>query len=360
MTTIAVIGIRGLPGIQGGVEKHCENIYPCMGNDIKFNIYRRKSYITPFSNVQFPNISFIDLPSTRIKGFEAVFHTFISCLHILFHRPDIVHIHNIGPGMFTPLLRLFGIRVILTYHSPNYEHKKWGTIAKAILRMSEFLSLNFATRIIFVNKFQMEKYPQKIKLKSEYIPNGINDIEISTNTNYIDRLGAEKGKYVLGVGRITPEKGFEYLIEAINRIDAVPQLVIAGASDHDTAYLDYLKSLDTNHKVIFSGFTTGDDLAQLYSNARMFVLSSVNEGFPLVMLEAMSYSLPMVVSDIPATHLIELPKEYYANKADSNDLAAKINATYNNAESKVKYNLEQYRWKDIALHTSDIYREISK
>ncbi|MBQ2838315.1 MAG: glycosyltransferase family 4 protein [Muribaculaceae bacterium] len=353
---IAVIGTRGFPDIQGGVERHCEYLYPRFGGFVEaIRVYRRRPYLSSMSkSAHYPKISFVDIPSTRIKGFEAVFHTFLCCMHLLFHRVDVVHIHNIGPGMFTPLLRLFGLKVVITYHSPNYEHKKWGAVAKMILRMSESLSFGFANKIIFVNKFQMEKAPASIQKKSVYIPNGIDPITRSEATNYLKKIGALKGEYILGVGRLTPEKGFEYLVEAVNNLDCVKQLVIAGAADHGDGYLQRLKELDVNKKVIFAGFVGGENLRQLYSHARMFVLSSENEGFPLVMLEAMNYGLPMVVSDIPATHLIELSQECYAKKCDANDLADKIEKTYSN-EQAYEYDLSGYDWDNVARQTIEAY-----
>lgn len=358
MTKIAIIGVRGFPGIQGGVEMHCERIYPRVKGDVKFIVYRRKLYLTEKSNEKFDNIQFIDLPSTRIKGFEAVFHTLICCFHILFHRVNIVQIHNIGPGMFTPLLRLFGFKVVLTYHSANYEHKKWGTIAKMILRFSEFLSLNFASGIIFVNKFQRAKYSDKIKAKSVYIPNGIEKVSHSEHTDFIEKLGAKPKKYILGVGRLTPEKGFEYLVKAVQDIDEIDNLIIAGASDHDQTYFNLLKSLDIKNKVIFSGFTSGENLRQVYSHAKLFVLSSINEGFPLVMLEAMGYKLPMIVTDIPATHLIKLDTENYAKAGDSDDLRTKIRSALKKNEQDIEYNLDAYNWDNVAKQTIEVYKKI--
>ena len=356
---IAVIGIRGLPGVQGGVENHCECIFPLCDDSVKFRVYRRKPYLNETTlAAKYPNITFVDLPSTRIKGFEAVLHTFLCCMHLIFHRVDLVNIHNIGPGMFTPLLRLFGLKVLLTYHSANYEHKKWGTFAKMLLRFSEFLSLNMANKIIFVNKFQMAKYPEKIKAKSVYIPNGINKVTRSEGTGFLDKFGLKKKEYILAVGRITPEKGFDWLIRAVNKADNIRTLVIAGASDHDTAYFEQLKALDVNHKTVFTGFTTGEDLRQLYSHARMYVLSSVNEGFPLVMLEAMSYSLPMVVTDIPATHLIEIDSSCYAKKADDDSLAERISAKYDVVPDGEKYELDDYDWDKIARLTVDTYKSV--
>lgn len=353
---IAVIGTRGFPDIQGGVERHCECLYPRFVSLIDtIKVYRRRPYLSSVSrSAQYSKISFVDLPSTRIKGFEAVFHTFLCCMHLLFHRVDVVHIHNIGPGMFTPLLRLLGMKVVITYHSANYEHEKWGVIAKMILRMSEYLSFGFANKIIFVNKFQMRKAPKAIQKKSVYIPNGIDETSRSEATDYIDKIGAKKGEYVLGVGRLTPEKGFEYLVKAVNKLDEIKQLVIAGATDHGDGYLQRLKELDVNKKVIFAGFVGGENLQQLYSHARLFVLSSENEGFPLVMLEAMNYGLPMVVSDIPATHLIELPKECYAQKGDVDSLTKKIEQMCQQQRS-CQYDLVEYNWEKVAKQTIEQY-----
>lgn len=353
---IAVIGTRGFPDIQGGVERHCECLYTRFGTTVDaIKVYRRRPYLSSKSkSAQYSHISFVDLPSTRIKGFEAVFHTFLCCMHLLFHRVDVVHIHNIGPGMFTPLLRLFGMKVVITYHSANYEHKKWGAVAKMILRLSESLSFGFANKIIFVNKFQMGKAPASIQKKSVYIPNGIDVVTRSESTDYIDRIGALKGEYLLGVGRLTPEKGFEYLVEAVNRLDLVKQLVIAGAADHGDSYYEKLKQLDINNKVVFAGFVGGENLRQLYSHARMFVLSSENEGFPLVMLEAMNYGLPMVVSDIPATHLIELPDDCYAKKCDVDSLVERIEQMFKMQQS-CEYDLNEYNWERVATQTIEQY-----
>lgn len=354
MKRIAVIGLRGFPAVQGGVEVHCENLYPYFSDKSKVLVYRRSPYLSSQSKQRFENISFIDFPSTRIKGFEAMLHTFLCACHAIAHRPDVVHIHNIGPGMFTPLLKLFGLRVCMTYHSPNYEHKKWGFVAKKILRLSEWISLNFADEVIFVNKFQLEKVASLCKGKSHYLPNGVRISTRSEGDDFLKKHNIEKGKYVLAVGRITPEKGFHVIVEAVSRLSDDETLVIAGASDHDKVYLKELKSLDTHNKVIFTGFTTGEDLRQLYSHAKLFVLSSFNEGFPLVLLEAMGYGLPLVVSDIPATHLLTLPDDVYVPVGDVGAFAKAIGDKWKDAVTEVNYDLSEFDWRKIAQETERI------
>ena len=348
MKLVAVIGTRGFPGIQGGVEAHSYHLYTHMDN-VHVRVYRRRAYLTEQSAQTFPNIEYVDLPSTRIKGFEAVWHTFLSVLHILFHRPDVVHIHNIGPGMFAPLLRLAGLPVVLTYHSPNYEHSKWNAPARWLLRQCEKLSLRFSNRVIFVNKYQMEKCGALDK--SVFIPNGIDTVTSSDATSFLMRHGIHKDEYLLAVGRLTPEKGFEYLVEAANRLPQVEQVVIAGASDHDSTYREMLERLDNHKKVLFTGFTSGEDLRQLYSHARALVLPSVNEGFPMVLLEAMAYGLPILCSDIPGTRQVDLPEQDYFTVKDVDSLTAAITRLLSKPAVPRHYDLEKYDWNTIAALT---------
>ena len=348
MKTVAVIGTRGFPGIQGGVEAHSYHLYTHM-QDVRVRLYRRRAYLTEQSAQTFPDIEYIDLPSTRVKGFEAVWHTLLSVLHIAFHRPDVVHIHNIGPGMFAPLVRLMGLPVVLTYHSPNYEHSKWNAPSRWLLRQCEKIALRFSNRVIFVNRHQMEKCGALDK--SVFIPNGIDPVTRSDSTSFLEKHGITPGNYLLAVGRLTPEKGLEYLVEAANRLPQVKQVVIAGASDHDNAYRQQLENLDTNKKVIFTGFTSGEDLRQLYSHARAFVLPSVNEGFPMVMLEAMAYGLPILCSDIPGTRQVDLPEQDYFTVRDVITLCSAITRLLDGPAEPHNYDLEKYDWNTIAATT---------
>ncbi|MDE6488079.1 MAG: glycosyltransferase family 4 protein, partial [Paramuribaculum sp.] len=356
---IAVIGIRGFPFVQGGVESHCHNLIPKLSEEFEFRVYRRKPYLTDRSNVTMPGIRFIDLPSGRIKGFETVFHTFLCVVHLLFNRVDCVNIHNIGPGLFSPLLRLMGYKVVLTYHSPNYEHDKWGRVSKMILRLAERISLGCASHIIFVSPLQRAKFSDSILAKSTAIVNGINPLPKTDSTDFLDRHGIKKGKYLLAVGRITPEKGFETLVKAVQGMTDVEQLVIAGDSDHNPNARAELKRFDRDGKTVLPGYTSGKDLAQLYANARGYVLSSFSEGFPMVLLEAMDFGLPIVASDIPASHIIELPQQCYASAGDPESFSKAIGATFGNGPDRIDYNLESYNWDHIGRLTASIYRRLT-
>lgn len=353
---ICVIGTRGFPNIQGGVETHCEKIYTRLMND-NITVFRRKPYISS-DDKKYNHINFIDLPSTKLKGIEAFLHSLLSTIIAIYIRPDVIHYHNIGPALFSPLARCFSIPVVLTFHSANYEHEKWGKLGKTLLKFSEKIALKYSNKIIFVNKYQMEKYPLLIQKKSVYIPNGVDEPKKNIMNDFLDKYNLKKNKYILSVGRITPEKGYDVLIKAFNLVNMEEyKLVIAGGVDHEFKYMDSLKNLCKGGKVVFTGYTTEVDLAQLYANAALFVLASENEGFPMVVLEAASYNLDMVLSDIPAMHLIELERDNYFKKGDFKECAKLIEDKLNKPE-EMQYDLSLYQWDTIVNKVNQLYLEI--
>ena len=356
---IFVFGTRGFPDIQGGVEQHCENLYPLIASDkYLITVFRRRPYISTNSR-KFEDITFIDLPSTRIPGLEAFLHSFLCTIVCLFKRPDIIHIHNIGPGIFLPLLKLAGLKVVLTYHSPNYEHNKWSLIAKYFLKFGEILSTKFADTVIFVSMFQMKKLGNKSNFV--HINNGVKILPTLDNYDYIKNLGLERRKYILAVGRLVEEKGFEILIGSYSKIKQRGiSLVIAGATDHETAYSVKLSNLAKLHNVVMAGLVRGEQLQQLYSHARLFVLTSFNEGQPLTLLEAMSFHLPVVVSDIQANLQINLPSNNYFSVGNEQSLVEKINLQLESQFETIKYDLTQYNWDQVAVQTKEVFQKLMK
>lgn len=356
--TIAVLGTRGFPGVQGGVENHCQHIYPLMPS-YGFRVFRRKPYLTPQSHhAHWPNITFVDWHTTRVQGLEATWHTLRAVMHCIVHRPDLVHVHNMGPALLALPLKLLGIPLVMTYHSVNYEHSKWGRCTRWLLRQSERLSLRYSDRIIFVNRKRMEQMPAYVQRKSVYIPNGVEQMQPVDDTSLLQQRGISPGRYVLAVGRITPEKGLEYLVEAANRSHLIEQVVIAGDYDHNDDYLMRLVGLDTHNKVVFTGYVDGPNINQLYSHARLLALPSLSEGLPLSLLEAMAHHLPIVASDIDATRLMSLPESSYCAAGDTAALQQAIEDIISQPQRPVDYDLSAHDWPTIAEHTQQVFADI--
>lgn len=361
---IVVIGTRGFPGIQGGVETHSEELYPriaAMGHDV--TVIRRTPYINDSNSMtEFKGVKLIDVYAPRRKSFEAITHTFLSIIKAKRLRPDILHIHAVGPSLLVPFARLLGMKVVMTNHGPDYNRQKWGAVAKAVLRMGERMGTRFANQVIVISKTISDILSRKYgRNDTNLIFNGVNRPELSTDRDWLDRWGITK-PYVMTAGRFVKEKGFHDLIEAFAKsgLSDKFQLVIAGDADHKDEYSEKLKSIANANGVVLTGFIKGEPMTQLMSNASLFVLPSYHEGLPITLLEAMSYGLDVLASDIPANRLAELD-EYndFFSVGNVDALAAALKRKLS-ATQKREFNLSSYDWDNIAAQTVAVYKKIKK
>ncbi|MCD6565167.1 MAG: glycosyltransferase family 4 protein [Bacteroidales bacterium] len=367
---IYVLGIRGFPDVQGGAEKHCEALYPRIEKkDFDITVLTRKPYIRNWrQNSSWKNINFRHLWSPTQKSLEAIIHTFWGTLICIKSQPDIVHVHNIGPGLFIPLLKLFGLKTVLTYHSENYLHQKWGKIAKIILLLGEKTSCTYADEIITVSKNIQKHIKEKFDRNSHCIPNGVAISPKITDNSYLNALNIKSGKYILSVSRFVPEKGLHHLINTYSKLDTDWQLVIAGDADHETNYSKKLKS-QAKHTpgVCLTGYITGEQLNQVFSDAGLFVLPSYYEGHPIALLEALSYGLSVLVSKIPAHTEINLAENRYFKLPNEDQLAEKLNyfikkgrLSERESTEQIEYIKKTYDWDNVADKVAEIYTEMMK
>jgi starch synthase len=218
---IIVLGTRGVPDIQGGIETHCQELYPRLvqlGCDV--TLITRKSYVRDLKINEFRGVKLKHFFTPKKKSLEAIIHTFLGVLYARSQNPDILHIHAIGPSLLVPFAKFLGLKVIVTNHGPDYDRQKWGTLAKKVLILGEMLGSKYADKVIVISnvikKIQEDKYGRN---DCELIYNGVNLPNKSTNTDYINLLGLETNKYCIAVGRFVEEKGFHDLIKAYKKID---------------------------------------------------------------------------------------------------------------------------------------------
>jgi len=361
---ISIIGTRGFPKIQGGVEKHCESIYPFiaeMGHEVK--VFRRKPYLNKQNKLKkYYNVTFCDLWTFRNKYFETIIHSIIASIICLFQRPDIVHIHNIGPSLILPLLKLGRLSTVVTYHSANYKHNKWGKIAKKILMLGEIFAKKMADKVIYISKAQAGLSCQK---KMIYIPNGVNIPIPAFSSDFISKIGTAPYNYIFTVGRFTPEKGLHDLINAFKAMNCSYKLVIVGNADYETKYSKNLRKMAAeDSRILLTGYIDGEHLSQIYTYARLFILPSYNEGLSIALLEALSYGLSVLVSDIPANKELALSPEHYFKCGNIKELQRKIQMLIKKQLTEIevceKYRLiiNNYNWLNITKQIMEVYEEI--
>jgi len=363
---IGVIGSRGFPEIQGGIETHCMELYTRMGlnSDNQFIVYRRKPYINSSNkNARYKNIEFIDFNVPRSKFLETFLHSFLSTVHALFHNLDIVHFHNTGPGFFIPLLKLSRTRIVFTYHNISYTQKKWNIAARRFLSLSESISIRNSDFVIFISEVIKSQMLNKYKIPdNKVIFNGVRLPERSNKSDYLEFLGLEKQRYIIGVGRFLEEKGFDYLIRAFKKARITDyKLVLVGDTDYPTDYSDRLKLLAKENDIVLTGFIKGEKLNQIFSYARLFIMSSFEEGLPIALLEAMSYDIDVLVSNIPANLQIGLDEDDYYKIGDENDLQKsmlkKLSELKNRSFGEILS--VRFNWDKIALETNNIYEKFN-
>ncbi len=361
---IVVTGTRGIPGILGGVETHCEELFPriaAMGHDI--TVIRRSCYVTPGNRIsEYKGVHLKDIFAPRKKSLEAIVHTFLAVVAARRMNPDILHIHAIGPSIMAPLARLLGMKVVVTHHGPDYDRGKWGRLAKTVLKAGERMGVRYSHKIIVISKVIASLIAEKYhRLDSVLIYNGVPTPIPVQSSDFIQSLGLTSGRYVVAVGRFVPEKNFHQLISAFSASDLERQgfrLAIAGDADHPDHYSESLKAQAREHHVILTGFIKGEPLAQLLSHAALFVLPSSHEGLPISLLEAMGHKQDVLVSDIPANRLPQLMQDDFFpvgnEKALADALRRKLAATRKGRE----YDLSPYNWDTIAHQTIELYSSL--
>jgi glycosyltransferase involved in cell wall biosynthesis len=360
---IVVTGTRGVPNILGGVETHCEELYPYIvqaGHEVI--LIRRKAYVNEPSSLKFYNgIKLVDIWTPKQKSLEAIIHTFLAILYARLVNANILHVHAIGPAIMIPFARLLGLKVVMTHHGPDYDRQKWNPIAKKILRVGEYLGVRYANSVIVISKLIQEIVLRRYAKANTYlIFNGVNDIKIPSGSSVLSTFGLKENEYIVAVGRFVPEKGFHDLLDAYNRLNIPEKLVFVGDADHSTSYSEKLKQDAIDAGVILTGFKKGKELFELFGNAKLFVLPSYHEGLPIALLEALSLGLNVLVSDIDANLQIGLNETEYFHTGNVKDLACKLQAKIIEKEfyNYKQYIQNKYNWEGISKQTLGVYKSV--
>lgn len=359
---IFVLGTRGFPDVQGGIERHCERLYPrLVQRGCQVTVFSRTFYMPRRKRLRtWQGVRFIHLWSPHNKYVEAILHTFLGIIIARLYSPDVLHIHAIGPSLLAPFARLLGLRVVMTHHGPDYQRKKWGEYAKFMLKFGEWLGLCCARRVIVVSQSVKQYLVRRFKRHHlMFIPNGVDEVIRAPEASFLDRYGLKPQTYILAVGRFVPEKGLHDLIAAYGKLSPHKcKMVIVGGADHDTRYSRQLKTMARQDAdIILTGVLHQEHIRPLYSHALTFVLPSYYEGLPITLLEALGAGCRVIASDIPATREILLGADAYFPAGDVDALAMKLKEVLSKPftpEQRMHYQKlvgDMYNWDRIADQT---------
>lgn len=359
---IVVTGTRGIPNIMGGVETHCEELFPRIakrGFDV--TVIRRTDYVKDDLK-EWKGVRLVNIDSPKKKSFEAIIHTFRAINEAKRLKADILHIHAIGPALLVPYAKMLGMKVVFTHHGPDYDRDKWGFAAKTMLKLGERMGCMFADEVIVISDVIRNLIKRKYNRTSHVhlIYNGVSQPEICDYPEYFNELGIEKGKYILGMCRFVPEKNLHHLVEAFTKVKSRNEvedikLVLAGDTDFEDDYSRNLKEMARKNGVVLTGFIKGKKLHSLLTNCLCYCLPSSHEGLPIALLEAMSYGVKVIVSDIPANKEVGLPESDYFPVGNVDALTEKLKTVVNQPLQHIDYDMKKYDWEKIADQVRDVY-----
>lgn len=367
---IAMLGHKRIPSREGGVEIVVEELSTRMvkaGNSVTcFNRSGHHISGKEFDEKTLKTYKGVNLKSVctiNCKGLAAMTSSFFAAIHAAFGKFEVVHFHAEGPCAMLWLPKLFGKRCIATIHGLDWQRAKWGGFASKYIKFGEKTAAKHADEIIVLSQGVRKYFKDAYNRDTVFIPNGVSK-PVTVLPEYIkENFGLDKDNYILFLGRIVPEKGLVYLINAFKQVKTDKKLVIAGGSSDTDAFMNELKELAKgDDRIIFTGFVQGKPLEELYSNAYVYTLPSDLEGMPLSLLEAMSYGNCCLVSDIDECAEVVEDKALIFKKSDTQDLRRKLQFACDNSDEVKKYKQQasdficnKYNWDDVAAKTLNLY-----
>lgn len=355
---------------EGGIEIVVKELCTRMARDgCQVTCYNRSGHHVSGAEydekIEYEGIRQKSVLTIEKKGLAAVSSSAFAALYSALGKYDVIHIHAEGPAFFAWLPKMFGKRVVVTVHGIDWQREKWKSgFGSKFIRQGEKNAVKYADEIIVLSKGVQDYFKKVYGRETNFIPNGVNRPKIRAAEQISEKFGLSKDSYILFLGRLVPEKGIRYLIEAFKQVKTDKKLVIAGGSSDTDSFERELKDLAKNdERIIFTGFVQGSLLDELYSNAYIYTLPSDLEGMPLSLLEAMSYGNCCLVSDIPECTEVVEDKALIFKKSDVSDLWEKLQDACNHPENVMELKKEaadfickKYDWDDVVEKTRELYR----
>jgi glycosyltransferase involved in cell wall biosynthesis len=261
---------------------------------------------------------------------------------------------------------------VQTVHGLDGQRAKWGPLARALLGFGTWCSARYPDATIVVSDALRRHYAESYGRATWRIANGVTAPERHPTPALIrDRWKLHADGYALFVGRLVPEKAPDQLVEAFTGLPGQQRLVLVGASAYTDDYAARLRRLaDRDPRVVLTGHVHGEPLAELYANASCFVLPSLLEGLPLTLLEAISFGLPVVVSDIdPHLEIVHAdgPGHRVFRAGETADLRRALRLVRAapadelvGAAALREHVIHEYDWDVMAERVAAVYREVAR
>ena len=289
----AIVGTRGIPACYGGFETFAEELstrLAARGHHV--TVYCRQKSESPYRGV-----SLAYLPTIKHKYFDTITHSYLSTLHLLAHRQDVVLYCNAANAVFTWMPRVFGMPVALNVDGLERNRKKWNALAKSWYRMSEWLATWMPNVVVTDAAAIAEYYQERYHRSSTMISYGAEVGPVET-TAVLDRLNLEPRKYLLYVSRMEPENNGLLVRESFERVDTPLKLALIGDAPYAAEYINKVRDT-TDPRVVIPGAIYGDGYRELGSHCYAYIHATEVGGTHPALIEAMGRGALTLYLDTP-------------------------------------------------------------
>ncbi|WP_308746209.1 glycosyltransferase family 4 protein [uncultured Bacteroides sp.] len=285
-------------------------------------------------------------------GLKATIRTLIKEKNI-----SVIHYNAWPPSMWSFIPRLLGIKSLMQGHGLEWMHSKYSSRQQKVLKLMERITAHINQHLIMCSDNQTHYFKNKYNVMTTTIPTAVNmPSGKEVETDILEKYSLERCKYFLFLGRLSKEKNVDYLIDGFKRLNTQKyKLVIAGTNTIEPDFVDYLHNKATGSaNIVFTGAVYNYDKTTLLSNAYAYCLISTTEGLSIALLEAMSYKLPIIASDIEGNRELLLDNAIWVRPENVNDLLNAFNDCINNRQEimnywEVNYNnvFQNYTWDKV-------------
>jgi glycosyltransferase involved in cell wall biosynthesis len=330
---IAFIGGRGVAAKYSGIESFYEEAGRRLVDKGHSVTAYCRTYFTPPCET-FLGMRALRLPTVPTKHLETFLHTALSTLHAMAGRYDIVHYHTLGPALFSFFPRLAGAKTVVSVQGLDWQRRKWGRLAAAVLRLGERAAIHLPNSTVVVSRTLQRYFTERYGRAPVVIPNGTT-LRSRVPAHSLTQWTLDPGNYILFLGRFSPEKNCDLLIRAYEQLRTQVKLVLAGGSSHSDEYTRRIRAHQSDHIRILD-WVSGPDLEALLTNAMIFVLPSDLEGLSLALLEAMGAGLCALTSDIAENRELVEGAGFTFRSRDVEDLTRMLGLLIRNPEVRAR------------------------
>jgi glycosyltransferase involved in cell wall biosynthesis len=255
-------------------------------------------------------------------------------------------------------------RRIVTIHDVYQLHdfKNLNLLKKAYVSLMMNYSVWKSDSILTVSNFSKQEIQKHTYFSGDKVICIYNGIDCQFSLNIESQ--PSNPPYILIVGNVKPHKNLRAAIQAFLQIEEmVPhELVIVGKKEGFlTGDSEAVEMTKGHPKIRFTGIVGDLELKRLYANTSLFVFPSLYEGFGLPILEAMSFSLPIIASNIPVIKELCGTSVTYFNPTSIDDISACMVRRLQTAPAKPNYSeiLKRFQWSQAAEGHVKIFKQLS-